>query len=73
MGGLGVAFIGGIFAGFLGGGAGHIRMPSLVYILGVPTHVAVGTDLFEVMISASYGTLTHALKGNVDIMLVSCF
>jgi hypothetical protein len=64
-----VAFVGGIFAGFLGGGAGYIRMPSLVYVLGVPTHVAVGTDLFEVMISASYGTLTHAIKGNVDILI----
>ncbi len=64
-----VAFIGGIFSGFLGGGAGYIRMPSLVYILGVPTHVAFGTDLFEIMISASYGTLTHAFKGNVDIMI----
>ncbi len=64
-----VAFVGGIFSGFLGGGAGYIRMPSLVYILGIPTHVAVGTDLFEIMISASYGTLSHAFKGNVDIMI----
>src|SRR6185503_11401793 len=47
-----VAFVGGIFSGFLGGGAGYIRMPSMVYLLGVPTHVAVGTDLFEVVISA---------------------
>jgi uncharacterized membrane protein YfcA len=66
---LGVAFIGGVFSGFLGGGAGYIRMPAMVYLLGVPTHVAVGTDLFEVVISASYGTFTHAIKGNVDIML----
>ncbi|HEY6329190.1 MAG TPA: sulfite exporter TauE/SafE family protein [Blastocatellia bacterium] len=64
-----VAFIGGVFSGFLGGGAGYIRMPAMVYLLGIPTHVAVGTDLFEVMISASYGTFTHALKGNVDIMI----
>lgn len=66
---LSVAFVGGVFSGFLGGGAGYIRMPAMVYLLGVPTHVAVGTDLFEVVISASYGTFTHALKGNVDIML----
>lgn len=66
---LGVAFVGGVFSGFLGGGAGYIRMPAMVYLLGVPTHVAVGTDLFEVVISASYGTFTHALKGNVDIMI----
>jgi uncharacterized protein len=64
-----VAFIGGIFSGFLGGGAGYIRMPSMIYILGIPTHLAVGTDLFEIIISASYGTFTHAIKGNVDIMI----
>jgi uncharacterized protein len=64
-----VAFIGGVFSGFLGGGAGYIRMPSLVYVLGIPTHLAVGTDLFEIIISASYGTFSHAIKGNVDILI----
>jgi len=64
-----VAFIGGLFSGFLGGGAGYIRMPSMVYVLGIPTHLAVGTDLFEIIISASYGTFTHAIKGNVDILI----
>src|SRR5438046_8520747 len=52
-----VAFVGGVFGGFLGGGAGYIGMPSMVYVLGIPTHLAVGTDLFEIIISASYGTL----------------
>jgi uncharacterized membrane protein YfcA len=64
-----VAFVGGFFSGFLGGGAGYIRMPSMVYVLGIPTHLAVGTDLFEVVISASYGTFSHAIKGNVDILI----
>jgi uncharacterized membrane protein YfcA len=64
-----VAFVGGLFGGFLGGGAGYIRMPSMVYVLGIPTHLAVGTDLFEIIISASYGTFTHAVKGNVDILI----
>jgi uncharacterized protein len=64
-----VAFVGGLFSGFLGGGAGYIRMPSMVYVLGIPTHLAVGTDLFEIIISASYGTFTHAVKGNVDILI----
>jgi uncharacterized membrane protein YfcA len=64
-----VAFIGGVFSGFLGGGAGYIRMPSMVYVLGIPTHLAVGTDLFEIIISASYGTFSHAVKGNVDILI----
>jgi uncharacterized membrane protein YfcA len=64
-----VSFVGGLFAGFLGGGAGYIRMPMLVYVLGIPTHLAVGTDLFEIVISASYGTFSHAIKGNVDILI----
>src|SRR5205807_1105939 len=64
-----VAFAGGFFSGFLGGGAGYIRMPCLIYLLGIPTHIAVGTDLFEIIISASYGTVSHALKGNVDILI----
>jgi uncharacterized membrane protein YfcA len=63
------AVVAGFMAGFLGGGAGYLRMPFLVYVLGAPTKVAVGTDLVEVAISASYGTLSHAIKGNVDIMI----
>lgn len=66
---LGVAFVGGFFSGFLGGGAGYIRLPCLIYVLGIPTHIAVGTDLFEIIISAGYGTVSHALKGNVDILI----
>ncbi len=66
---LGVAFLGGFFSGFLGGGAGYIRMPCFIYLLGIPTHIAVGTDLFEIIISAGYGTVSHALKGNVDILI----
>lgn len=64
-----VGFISGLLAGFLGVGGGFIRMPLFIYVLGVPTHVAVGTDLFEIIFSAGFGTLTHALKGNVDILM----
>lgn len=59
----------GLLAGMLGVGGGFIRMPMLVYVLGIPTHVAVGTDIFEIIFSAGYGTLTHAMKGNVDIIM----
>jgi uncharacterized membrane protein YfcA len=64
-----VGVITGILAGAMGIGGGFIRMPLLVYVLGIPTHVAVGTDLFEIIFSAGYGTITHALKGNVDIIM----
>ena len=59
----------GLLSGMLGVGGGFIRMPLLVYALGIPTHVAVGTDLFSIIFSAGYGTVTHALKGNVDIIM----
>jgi len=65
----GVGMATGILAGFLGVGGGFIRMPALVYIIGVPTHIAVGTDLFEIVISSGYGALTHGIKGNVDILV----
>jgi len=64
-----IGFFTGLLAGFLGVGGGFARLPMLVYIVGVPTHVAVGTDLFSIVISAGYGTITHSLKGNVDIMI----
>ncbi|MFN2148819.1 MAG: sulfite exporter TauE/SafE family protein [Anaerolineales bacterium] len=64
-----VGILTGFLAGFLGVGGGFLRLPMLVYVLGIPTHVAVGTDLFEIVISAGYGTVSHALKGNVDIMI----
>jgi nucleotide-binding universal stress UspA family protein len=60
-----------LLAGVLGVGGGFVRMPMLIYVLGIPTHVAIGTDLFEIMISASYGTLTHAIKSNMDVMMAS--
>lgn len=66
---LGVGLFTGVLAGSLGVGGGFIRMPMLVYVLGIPTHVAVGTDLFEIVFSSGFGTLTHALKGNVDILI----
>ena len=63
-----VAVFTGFIAGFLGVGGGFIRMPALLYIIGCPTTVAVGTDLFEVMASGAYGAFTYALKARVEIV-----
>ncbi len=64
-----VGFGVGLLAGMLGVGGGFLRLPALIYLMGIPTHIAIGTDLFEIIFSAGYGTVTHALKGNVDIMM----
>ncbi len=67
---IGVSFMTGVLAGFLGIGGGLIRMPALVYLIGCPTHIAVGTDLFEVMVSGLYGAFTYTLKGRIEIVAV---
>lgn len=65
-----VSFLTGVLAGFLGIGGGLLRMPALVYLIGCPTHIAVGTDLFEVMISGLYGTFTFGAKGRIELWAV---
>lgn len=63
-----VSFFTGWLAGILGIGGGLIRMPALIYLIGCPTHVAVGTDLFEVMISGLYGAASYTFKGRVELV-----
>lgn len=63
-----VSFMTGLLAGFLGIGGGLLRMPALVYLIGCPTHIAVGTDLFEVMISGLYGAFTYSMKGRIELV-----
>ncbi|MFH0902418.1 MAG: sulfite exporter TauE/SafE family protein, partial [Pseudomonadota bacterium] len=67
---LGVGLATGVLAGLLGVGGGFIRMPALIYIIGCPTVVAVGTDLFEIMFSSAYGAFTHGMKGNINLIVV---
>ena len=63
-----VSFFTGWLAGILGIGGGLIRMPALIYLIGCPTHVAVGTDLFEVMISGLYGAASYTYKGRTELV-----
>ncbi|MEW6757778.1 MAG: sulfite exporter TauE/SafE family protein [Acidobacteriota bacterium] len=65
-----VGVVTGILAGFLGVGGGFIRVPALVYIVGCSTHIAVGTDLVEIVFSGAYGCLRHSIEGNVDFVAV---
>lgn len=65
---IGMGLVTGFLAGFLGVGGGFIRMPALMYIIGAPTKVAVGTDLFEVMVTGAYGAFSYALKGRVELL-----
>lgn len=59
----------GLLAGFMGVGGGFVGVPLLIYMVGIPTAIAIGTQLFVLIFSSSYGGLTHALKGNVDVQI----
>ncbi|MDP3001418.1 MAG: sulfite exporter TauE/SafE family protein [Bryobacterales bacterium] len=63
-----VSFFTGLMAGILGIGGGLIRMPALIYLVGCPTHIAVGTDLFEVAISGLYGAASYSYKGRTELV-----
>lgn len=58
----------GFLSGFLGVGGGFIRMPCLVYLVGCPTAIAVGTDLMSVLFTGAYGCFSYAAKGRVEII-----
>jgi uncharacterized membrane protein YfcA len=67
---LGVGFLTGLLVGFLGVGGSFIVLPALIYILGCPMGVAMSTDLFASLLVMGYGTFSHSLKGNIDLILV---
>jgi uncharacterized membrane protein YfcA len=51
----------GFFSGLLGIGGGFIIMPTLIYLIGLPTIIAVGTSLITVLFSSAYGCFIYAL------------
>ena len=63
--GFGIGFI----AGLLGAGGGFILMPALIYLLGIPTTIAIGTDLFQIIITGSVGAFAYALSDRVDPLM----
>ncbi len=68
---VGIGFGIGFIAGLLGAGGGFILMPVLIYVLGIPTVVAIGTDLFQIIITGSVGTFAYALSDRVDPVMAA--
>ena len=67
-----VGLVAGFSAGLLGIGGGIVQVPAMIYLLGVPTAVAIGTSLFMIVFASGMGTLSHAVHGNCDIVLAAC-
>ena len=58
----------GFFSGLLGIGGGFIILPTLIYLIGLPTAMAVGTTLITVFFSSSYGCFIYAINGRTEIV-----
>lgn len=66
--GVGVAV--GFLAAIMGVGGGFIMVPAMIYLLGMPTKVVVGTSLFQIIFVTAFTTMMHAATTfSVDILL----
>ncbi len=65
-----IGLVVGFFAGILGAGGAFILTPALIYLVGIPTVVAIGTDLFQVIITGAVGAFVYALADRVDPLMV---
>ena len=60
----------GILAAIMGVGGGFIMVPAMIYLLGMPTKVVVGTSLFQIIFVTAFTTMLHATTNfTVDIAL----
>ncbi|MCV2877017.1 sulfite exporter TauE/SafE family protein [Rhodobacteraceae bacterium XHP0102] len=60
----------GLLAAIMGVGGGFIMVPVMIYLLGMPTKVVVGTSLFQIIFVTGFATVMHAVTNQtVDIVL----
>ncbi|KIC37711.1 permease [Ruegeria sp. ANG-R] len=65
-----VGFGVGILSAIMGVGGGFIMVPAMIYILGMPTKVVIGTSLFQIIFVAGFTTMIHASTNyTVDVVL----
>ena len=60
----------GFLAAIMGVGGGFIMVPAMIYLLGMPTKVVIGTSLFQIIFVTAFTTVMHAVSSQtVDMML----
>lgn len=65
-----VGVVVGMLGAIMGVGGGFIMVPAMIYILGMPTKVVIGTSLFQIIFVTSFNTMLHAYTNHtVDMML----
>ena len=67
---LGIGFAIGVLSAVMGVGGGFMLVPAMIYLLGMPTAVVIGTSLFQVVFVTANVTFLQAIQvGSVDIVL----
>lgn len=67
---LAIGFGIGMLSAIMGVGGGFMLVPAMIYILGMPTSIVIGTSLFQVVFVSANVTLLQAWQvGSVDIVL----
>jgi uncharacterized membrane protein YfcA len=67
---IGVGFVVGILAAIMGVGGGFIMVPAMIYLLGMPTQVVIGTSLFQIIfVTANTTFLQATVNQTVDVVL----
>ncbi|TNE41442.1 MAG: sulfite exporter TauE/SafE family protein [Alphaproteobacteria bacterium] len=67
---LGIGGLVGILSAIMGVGGGFIMVPAMIYLLGMPTTVVIGTSLFQIIFVTANVTLLHSMATQtVDVML----
>ena len=67
---LGIGFCVGVLSAIMGVGGGFIMVPAMIYVLGMPTSVVIGTSLLQIVFVTANVTFLQALNNQtVDIVL----
>ena len=67
---LAIGFSVGVLAAIMGVGGGFIMVPAMIYVLGMPTAVVVGTSLFQIIFVTANVTFLQAVTNQtVDLVL----
>jgi len=60
----------GVLVAVMGVGGGFIMVPAMIYLLGMPTQVVIGTSLMQIIFVTATATLMHAYNTqSVDVIL----
>lgn len=67
---LSIGFLVGLLAAIMGVGGAFIMVPAMIYLLGMPTSIVVGTSLFQIIFVAANVTFLQSVQNQtVDVLL----